>query len=113
MSTPSFHLLRMIRDMPLCGEYVWGAELRRPAALASSALSVIKLFVIHQTLVPAEWGITCLQKPHITQLNELSESEVSELTMSMFNETTFAILRRQGRRGITIVRWQLKLIYDI
>jgi len=50
---------------------------------------------------------------HIARLNELTESEVTELTSSMVDETALAILRRQGSRGITIVTTQRKIIFDI
>jgi hypothetical protein len=58
-------------------------------------------------------GKHLLAKAHIAKLNELTESEVSELTNSTVDETAFAILKRQASRGITILRSQLTLLFDI
>jgi hypothetical protein len=75
--------------------------------------------VCHQVLRhPSEHGTSSmgkhlLAKAHIAKLNELTESEVSELTNSTVDETAFAILKRQASRGITIVRSQLTLLFDI
>ena len=75
--------------------------------------------VSHQVLRhPSEHGTSSmgkhlLAKAHIAKLNELTESEVNELTSSMVNETALAILKWQGRRGITIVSLQRKIIFDI
>jgi hypothetical protein len=52
-------------------------------------------------------------KAHIAKLNELTESEVTELPSSTVEETALAILNRQGSRGITIVSLQRKSILDI
>jgi hypothetical protein len=49
---------------------------------------------------------------HIPKLNELTESDVSELTSTTVDETAKAILKRQGSRRITIVRSQQKFIFD-
>jgi hypothetical protein len=57
-------------------------------------------------------GKHLLAKVHIAKLNELTESEVSELTSTSVDETALAILKRQGSRGITIVRMQKKFIFD-
>jgi len=48
-------------------------------------------------------GKHLLAEAHIAKLNESTESEVTELTSLMVDETALAILRRQGSRGITIV----------
>jgi len=75
--------------------------------------------VCHQVLRhPSEHGTSSmgkhwLAKAHIAKLNELTESEVTELTSSTVNEAALAILKRQGSRGITIVSSQEKLIGDI
>jgi hypothetical protein len=45
-----------------------------------------------------------LAKLHIAKSNELTQSEVSKLTKSIVNGTAFAILKRQGSRGISRVR---------
>jgi len=58
-------------------------------------------------------GKNLLVKAHIAQLNELTESEVTELTSSTVDETALAIPKRQGSRGITIVSLQRKIIFDI
>ena len=63
----------------------------------------------HQVLLhPLEHGTSSMgkhlpAKAHIARLNELLESEVSELTSSTVDETALAILKRQGSCGITIV----------
>jgi len=75
--------------------------------------------VCHQVLRhPSEHGTSSmgkhlLAKAHIAKLNELTESEVTELTSSTVDETALAILKRQGGRGITIVSMQRKTIFDI
>ena len=75
--------------------------------------------VCHQVLRhPSEPGTSSMgkhlqAKAHIAKLNELTESEVTELTSSTVDETTLAILKRQGSRGITIVSLQRKTIFDI
>jgi hypothetical protein len=51
-------------------------------------------------------GKHLLVKGHIAKLNELTESEVSEVPTTTVDETALAILNRQGSRGITIVRIQ-------
>ena len=51
-------------------------------------------------------GKYLLAKAHIAKLNELTESEVSELTSTTIDEEALAILKRQDSRGITIVRLQ-------
>jgi len=58
-------------------------------------------------------GKQLLAKAHIAKLNELTESEVTELTSATVDEAELAILKRQGSRGITIVSSQEKLIGDI
>jgi len=75
--------------------------------------------VCHQVLChPLEHGTSSmgkhlLAKAHITKLNELTESEVTELTSSMVDETPLAILTSQGSRGITIVSLQRKIRIDV
>ena len=54
-----------------------------------------------------------LAKAHIAKLNQLTESEVTELTSSTVDETALAILKKQGSRGITIVSVPRKMILDI
>ena len=75
--------------------------------------------VCHQVLrQPSEYGTSSmgkhlLAKAHIAKLNELTESEVTELSSTTVDETALAILKRQGSRGITIVSLQRKTIFDI
>jgi len=49
-------------------------------------------------------GIHLLANAHIAKFNELTESEVSELTSTTIKEAALAILKRQGSHGIPIVR---------
>jgi len=58
-------------------------------------------------------GKHLLANAHIAKLNELTGSEVTELTSTTVDETALAILKRQGSRGITIVSLQRKTIFDI
>jgi len=75
--------------------------------------------VCHQVLRhPSEHGTSSmgkhlLAKAYIAKLNELTESEVTELTSSTVNEAALAMLRREGSCGITIVSSQEKFIGDI
>jgi len=75
--------------------------------------------VCHQVLRhPSEHGTSSmgkhlLPKAHIAKLNELTDSEVTELTSTTVDETALAILQRQGSRGITIVSLQRKFRFDI
>ena len=75
--------------------------------------------VCHQVLRnPSEQGTSSMGKhllatAYIAKLNQLTESQVTELTSSMVDETSLAIRMRQGSRGITIVSLQRKVIYDI
>jgi len=54
-----------------------------------------------------------LANKNIAKRKELTESELTELTSSMVKETTLAILKRQGSRGITIVSFRWKFTSDI
>jgi hypothetical protein len=71
--------------------------------------------VCHQVLRhPSEHGTSSmgkhlLTKAHIAQLNELTVSEITQLTSSIVDETALAILKRQGGRGIPIVSSQRKI----
>jgi hypothetical protein len=58
-------------------------------------------------------GKHLLAKAHMAKLNELTESEVTELTGSMVDETALAILKRQGSWGMIIVSSQRHIIFDI
>jgi len=58
-------------------------------------------------------GKHLLAKAHIAKFNELTESEVTELTSSTVDETALAILKRQGSHAITIISLQRKSIFDI
>jgi hypothetical protein len=54
-----------------------------------------------------------LAKASIAMLNELTESEVTELTSFTVDETSFVILQWHGRQGNTIVCSLRKVIFDI
>jgi uridylate kinase len=58
-------------------------------------------------------GKHLLPKAQVAKLNELTESEVTELMSSTVDETALAILKRQGSRGITIVCSQKEFIFNI
>jgi len=58
-------------------------------------------------------GKHLLANAHLARLNELTQSEVTELTSSTVDETALAILNRHGSRGITIVCLQSQIIIDI
>jgi hypothetical protein len=58
-------------------------------------------------------GKHLLAKAHIAKLNELTDSQVTELTSRTVDETALAILKRQGSQGITIVSLQVKIRFDI
>jgi len=58
-------------------------------------------------------GKYLLAKAQIAKLNGLTDSDVSELARSTVDKTTLAILKRQGSWGITIIRFQLKLSFEI
>jgi len=71
--------------------------------------------VCHQVLChPSKHGTSSMGKPllaeaHIAKLNELTVSEVTELTSSTVDETALAILKQQESRGIPIVSPQRKI----
>jgi len=79
----------------------------------------IKSIVCHQDLHhPSEHWTSLmwkhlLAKAPIAKLYELTETEVTELTTSMVDETASAITGRQGSQGITRVSLQMKFIMDI
>jgi len=87
--------------------------------MAQNGSPGIICIVCHQVLHhPSEHGTSSmgkhlLAKAHITKLNELTESEGTELTSSMVDETALAILRRQGSRGFSIVSSLRQVIFDI
>jgi len=79
---------------------------------------IISIVCHHVLCHPSEHGTSSmgkylLAKAHIAKLNNLIESEVTELTSSTVDETALAILKRQGSRGITIVSSQWKIRFDI
>jgi hypothetical protein len=75
--------------------------------------------VCHQVLRhPSEHGTSSMRKhllakAHIAKLNELTVSEVTELTTSTVAETALAILKWQGSQGILIVSSQRKIKFTI
>jgi hypothetical protein len=58
-------------------------------------------------------GTHFVAKAHIAKLNELRESEGTELTSLTVDEIELAILNRPGSRGITVVCSQGKIVFDI
>jgi len=56
--------------MSLDGDIICTAELRRPAALESYVLFLIKFFAIHQDMGTAQWGNTRLEK--LTSQSEMN-----------------------------------------
>jgi hypothetical protein len=58
-------------------------------------------------------GKHLLAKAHIAKLTDLTESEVTELTCLMVDETALGILMRQGSCGIARVSLEWKIIFDI
>jgi len=58
-------------------------------------------------------GKHLIAKAHIAKLNKSTETAVTELTRRTVDETAWAILKRQGSRGITIVSMQRKIRFDI
>ena len=74
--------------------------------------------ICHQVLRhPSGHGTSSMRnhfvtKAHIAKLNELTESEVTQLTSLTVDETALASLRKQGSRGITIVCLQREFIFD-
>jgi hypothetical protein len=75
----------------------------------------ILCIVCHQVLRhPSEHGTSLMgkhmvAKAHFAKLNELTVSEVTELTSSTVDETALAILKRQVSREIPIVSSQRKI----
>jgi len=64
---------------------------------------------------PSEHGTSLMGKHFLAKadsakLNELTKSEITELTSTTLDATALAILNRQGSRGITIVSSQRKSI---
>jgi len=78
------------------------------------------IFIVRQNVLrhPSEHGTSSMGKhlrvkAYIARLNELGELEVTDLNRSMVDETSLAILNRQGSRAITIVSLQSHIIFDI
>jgi len=75
--------------------------------------------ICHQVLHhPSKHGTSSmgkhwLPKAHMANLDELTESEVTELTSLTVDETALAIMKREGSWGITIVSSQRKIRFDI
>jgi len=75
--------------------------------------------VCHEVLChPSQHGTSSmgkhlLAKAHIAKLNELTESEVTELTSPTVDETALDIMKRHGSRGITIVSLERNIRLDI
>jgi hypothetical protein len=74
----------------------WHEVLRHPSAHGTSSM-----------------GKHLLGKAHIAKLNELTESEVTEMTSSMVDDKALAVRNRQESRGIKIVCSLRQIIFDI
>jgi len=113
MYAQSVLLLGIIVDMYLCGDTIFTPKWRRPFTPA------ILCSICHQVLhYPSKHGGSSLErhllaKAHIPMLNKLTESKVTKLTSSMFDEIAWAILSSQGSHGMTIVILALKFMFDI
>ena len=90
-----------------------------PSAMAENSSAGIDCIVCPQVLRhssehgTSSMGKHLLAKAHIAKLNELRESEGTELSSSTVDETALAILRRQGSRAISIVSSLSQVIFDI
>jgi len=80
---------------------------------STSIIDFILLYVLCHPSEPgtSPMGTHWLAKEHNTKLNELTESEVSELTSTTITETKLTILKRKGSQGITIESLQRKFIF--
>jgi hypothetical protein len=58
-------------------------------------------------------GKQLVANAHIAKANELTQTDVNELTSLTVDETALAILKWQRSRGITIVSLQRKIKFDI
>jgi len=85
-------------------------ETGRPGIIYIVCHRVLRHPLEHGT---SSMGIHLLAKAHIAQWNELTHSEVTELTSLTVDETALAILKRPGSWGITIVSLQRKFTFDI
>jgi len=89
-----------------------------PCGVAETGCPGIICIICRQVLhCPSTHGTSSVgnhifPKAHSAKLDQLPGSQVTELTSSMVEVTTFAILMRQGRRGITIVTLSRKFIFD-
>jgi len=99
------------RHAPLWGFYL-------DCGIKKTASPGIIWIICHQVLRhPSEYGTSSmgqrlLANVLIAKLTELIESEVSELTSTMVDGTALAILKKHGRRGITIVSSEMIFIFD-
>jgi len=88
-------------------------------AIEETSSPAILCIICNQVLRhPSEHGTSSMgkhlkPKAHIAKLNELTVSEVTELTSSTVDETALAILKREGSRGIPIVSLQRKFKFNI
>jgi len=105
-------MLGIIQDMRLHGDSIYTAELRRPGS--PRMICIVRHQVLcHPSEHETSWmGKHLLEKAHIAKLNELTESEVTELTSSTVDGTALAVLKRQRCRGITIVWSQSRIVFD-
>ena len=104
-----------------CNDYryvgLWRFNLH--CGIAETGSPAIQCIISHQGLHhPSEHGTSSMgkhlrAKAHIAKFNELTESEVTELTSSTVDETALAILKRQGSQRITMVSLERQFIFDI
>jgi hypothetical protein len=85
-------------------------ETRSPGMICIVRHQVLRHLSEHET---SSMGKHLRAKVHITKLNELTVSEVTELTSSTVDEIALAILKWQGSRGIPIVCSQRKIKFTI
>jgi hypothetical protein len=52
-------------------------------------------------------------KPYLAKLNKFTETEVMELTSTAVDDTALAIFKWEGSKGITIIRFQRNIRFDI
>jgi len=105
-------LLAMILGMRLHGPFYLHCGIEE--SCSPGIMTIVCHRVVHH---PSEHGTSSmgkhvLAKAHIAKLNELTRSEVAELTSSTVNQPALAILKRQGSRGITKVCSQRKFKFD-
>jgi hypothetical protein len=100
------------RHAPLWQFYLHrGIELTgHPGTICIIHHQVISHSSEHRT---SSMGKHLLAKAHIAKLNELTKTEVSDLTNLTVHETALPIVKRQGSGRITIVSLPRKIRFNI